>query len=267
MALQKNSKFLQRFREQYSLRIHMCAILLATAASGALASKLLLLAQVENIAIRYPLAVVFSYLVFFASIKLWLVYVTPSTDSGRSSNFVDAIDLPVSLSSGNSCGSGVAPVHGGGGEFAGGGASGSFDIDADAATESIASVAVSDATSGVGDGIGSAVGGVGDALGDEGGLAIIVVIALLAIVLAVVLGASAYVIYQAPAILSEVALQGVLAASLTRRTKAMAQGDWVGSVFKATWKPFACTLLAALMCGMVLHTYFPEAVRLADMWR
>jgi len=271
MAHQRKSSFLLRFRERYSLRIHMCAILLATAASGALASKLLLLAQVENIAIRYPLAVLFSYLVFFASIKLWLMYVTPSADSASSSNYVDAMDIPVIWSSGGSGTCNAAPVHSGGGEFAGGGASGSFGVDSDAATESIAAVAVSDAASsageGIGDGGGDAVGGVGDALGDEGGIVIIVVIALLAIVLVAALGASAYVIYQAPAILSEVALQGVLAASLSKRTKAMAQGEWVGSVFQATWKPFICTLLAALMCGLVLHTYFPAAVRLADVWK
>lgn len=267
MAHQRKSSFMLRFRERYSLRIHMCAILLATVASGALASKLLLMVQVENLAVRYPLAVLFSYLVFFASIKLWLIYVTPSTDSKSGSNYMDLLDVPVNLSSGNSCSSGAVPVHGGGGEFSGGGASGSFDTDT--ATESLAAVAVSDASSGagIGEGVGDAVGGVGDALGDEGGLAIIVVIALLAIVLVAVLGASAYVIYQAPAILSEVALQGVLAASLSKRTKAMAQGDWVGSVLKTTWKPFACTLLAALMCGVVLHVYFPTAVRLADVFR
>ena len=271
MAQKRKSSFLLRFRERYSLRIHMCAILLATAASGALASKLLLMARVENIAIRYPLAVLFSYLVFFISIKLWLMYVTPSEEGTNSSSFIDVLEVPMNLSSSNSCSGCAVPVRGGGGEFAGAGASGSFDIDADATTESIASVAVSDAAfsagDGIGDGVGDAVSGVGDALGDEGGLAIIVVIALLAIVLVVVLGASAYVIYQAPTILSEVALQGVLAASLSKRTKAMAQGNWVGSVFKATWKPFACTLLAALMCGVVLHAYFPEAVRLADVWR
>jgi hypothetical protein len=34
------------------------------------------MAQVENFTLRYPLAVLFSYLMFFVCIKLWLVYVT-----------------------------------------------------------------------------------------------------------------------------------------------------------------------------------------------
>jgi hypothetical protein len=265
--LQKMRGFMRRFRERYSLRIHMCAILLATAGSGALASKLLLLVHVENFTIRYPLAVLFSYLVFFACIKLWLVYVTPGADSGSGSSFVDGSDIPITGYGGGSGSGNVASFSGSGGEFAGGGASGDFDIGSDAATEGIASAAVSDASSGAAEGVGDVVGGVGDALGDDGGVAAIVVIAVLAILLLAVLGASVYVIYQAPMILSEAALQGVLAASLTKHTKAMAQSDWVGSVFKATWKPFACMLLVALMCGAVLHTYFPAAVRLADVWK
>lgn len=249
----------------------MCAILVATAATGALASKLLLLAHVENFAFRYPLAVLFSYLMFFACIKLWLVYVTPSVvGTGDGSSVVDGLDIPIVGMDGSSCIS-ATPISGGGGEFAGAGASANFDLDTGGVTEGVASVAVSDAASGAADGLGSGVGdvvgGAADALGDDGGLVIMLAIAVLAILLAVVLGASAYVIYQAPVILSDAALQGALAASLKNRTKSLAQGSWHGSVLEATWKPFACTLLVALMCGLVLHAYFPTAVRLADIWK
>ena len=265
------SPFLRRFRDRYSLRLHMCAILVATAAIGALASKLLLLARVENFTFRYPLAVLFSYLMFFVCIKLWLVYVTPFADStGRASSVVDGLDMPIIGTDGHSCAS-TTPMSGGGGEFAGAGASANFDADTGAMTEGVASLAVTDAASGAADGLGSGVGdvvgGAADALGDDGGLVVILAIAVLAILLAVVLGASAYVIYQAPVILSDAALQGALAASLKNRTRSLAQGNWHGSVLEATWRPFACTLLVALMCGLVLHTYFPTAVRLADIWK
>ena len=253
MAFQKSRLYLKQFRERYSLRFHMTLILLATACSGVLSSKLLLLAHVDNFALRYPIAVIFSYMVFFVCIKLWLMYVTPGSGSNSGSSVVDASDVPIVWSGGGSSptASSMPVMQGGGGGFSGGGASGSFDIDSDVATESIASAAVSDVASGagdgVGDGVGDVVGGVGDALGDDGGIAVIIVIAVLAILLAAVLGASVYVIYQAPVILSEAALQGILASSLTRHTKAMAQDDWVGSVFKTTWKPFACMLAAALV--------------------
>ena len=253
--------FLQRFRESHSLRLHMTAILLATACSGVLASKLLLFVRVENFAIRYPIAALVSYLVFFACIKLWLVALAP-TSRGNTSGF-DVLDIPAG---GSGSGSGNAPFSGGSGEFAGGGASGDFELKAVGVP--LAADSMSDAAEDAGSGVGDVFGGsVGDVLGDDGGLGVIVAIAVLAVVVAAVLGASAYVIYEAPVILSEAAFQGLLAASLTRRTRAMAQGDWAGSVFKATWKPFSCMLAVVTVAGLLLHGYFPEATRLGDIFR
>jgi hypothetical protein len=70
--------FQKHLQRRFSLRLHMFIILLVTILSGVLFSKILLMFNVVNFAIRYPLAVVFSYLVFFACIKLWLICISPS---------------------------------------------------------------------------------------------------------------------------------------------------------------------------------------------
>jgi len=48
----------------------MFAILLATTLSGVLFSKVLLVLGVVDFRVRYPLVVLFSYLVFFVCIRL-----------------------------------------------------------------------------------------------------------------------------------------------------------------------------------------------------
>jgi len=72
----------------------------------------------------------------------------------------------------------------------------------------------------------------------------------------------------APAILSEAAFEGFLAASLIKGTRAMSQQSWAGSIFRTTWIPFAVRLGVAFFSGVVLHDYFPKAVSLADiLWK
>jgi|GEM_PF-3246585 len=66
--------FTERFKNRLPLRLHMTLIILATGLSGLLTTRCLLAAGVESIIIRYPLAVLFSYLVLFILIKLWLKY-------------------------------------------------------------------------------------------------------------------------------------------------------------------------------------------------
>jgi len=104
----------------------MSLILIATALSGLLATKVLLLLNVKEMLVRYPLAVIFSYLVFFVLIKIWLWYVSFSASGRENStveNVLDAIgDVPVDFPSGGGGSFGF-----GGGSSGGGGASASFD--------------------------------------------------------------------------------------------------------------------------------------------
>ncbi len=254
--------FQDHLQARYSLRVHMALILLATILSGLLFSKLLLLVHLYDFRWRYPLAVAFSYLLFFVCIRLWLSCISlgkTSTHSGA--GWIDVPDLysgPAKT---------VAPaVRGGGGEFMGAGASGSFQAPAVALADTppvaAAGAAVeADAPEGFGDAVGTAAGAVGD---DSCIGAFIVLIVLTATILA----SGFFLLYGAPAILAEAAFQGMLAASLVRRTHAIGEQGWEGSVFKHTWKPFAGTLAIAVISGMVLHSYYPHAVRLTDiLWK
>jgi hypothetical protein len=89
----------------------------------------------------------------------------------------------------------------------------------------------------------------------------------LGLLLTVVFGAGLYLIYSAPAILSEAAFECVLAGSLVKRSRQMNDPDWMGSVLRATWVPFAVVLVIAVAAGWVLHAYYPEVTRIADLFR
>jgi uncharacterized membrane protein YgcG len=116
--------FQKSFRRSFSLRLHMSLILLATASSGILGSKLFHVLHVENVVIRFPLAVLLSYGVFFVCIRLWLLYVSPV--KGITSGKGDWLYIP--SYSGRSAGGGsIPPLRGGGGDFSGAGASASFE--------------------------------------------------------------------------------------------------------------------------------------------
>lgn len=248
-------KFLNNLKKRFSLRLHMTLILLATSMAGVLASKGMLAIGLHNVAVRYPITVLFAYLVFFAAIKIWLWLMTDapgssSRDSG--SNLADLVDIP--LPSG---GSGQPVFSGAGGTFDGGGASADFgDTFGEMAS------GTGDALGGIGDVAGDVIGGAAD---DEGGLVLVIVLGLLAVLLFSVLGAGVFLVWQAPAILAEAAFDAVLAASLVRSSKRMNEPDWMGSIFKATWKPFTVVLLLSIIAGWAMHHYLPAAPRMMDV--
>ena len=301
----------------------MLAILLATTLSGALFSKVLLMCNIADFRMRYPLSVLASYLVFFFCIKLWLFCISPN--KSKKTIALNGLDFP-SPSGRGSGGGGVPLFRAGGGQFSGAGASGSLEgHDAAIVETGILSetqpTPVSGSSGGVGHAIGDGLGalgddditvavivlavlvatiffsavyvlynapailseaqpapvsggssGVGDIVGDGLGALgdddITVAVIVLAVLVATIFLSAVYVLYNAPAILSEAAFQGFLAASLIRRTRAMSDHSWLGSVFKMTWVPFAVTIAVAFVCGVVLHRYFPEAAKLTDiLWK
>lgn len=241
----------------------MSAILITTALSGVLASKCFLVFRIENIVVRYPLAVLIAYLVFFLCIKLWLWYVRPAR--AKDSNWSEWLDIPTP-SSGSSGGGSLPSLKGGGGEFSGAGASGSFDAPATVLSDTPIAT-ISEGSSGIADGVGDAVGEAAGALGEEAGVIGVVVLAVLAAVVAAILGSAIYVVSEAPMILSEAAFEGLLAASLVKKARIIDDEDWIGSIFKTTWKPFATTFAVALVAAFTLHAYFPEATKLSDVLR
>ena len=258
--------FQKTFQRSFSLRLHMSLILLATASSGVLGSKLFHVLHVENLVIRFPLAVLLSYGVFFLCIRLWLLYVSPG--KGITSGKGDWLYIP--SYSGHSTGGGsIPPLRGGGGEFSGAGASASFENPSVVTDEVIASsVPIKPpSTGGSSGGAGSTVSGAADALGDTDSVATIVAIVVLATLVATILGSAIYVVAQAPLILSDAAFNALFAASLVKRAHVIADEDWVGSVLRHTWKPFGVTFAIAFLAAVVLHSYFPQATSLSEVFR
>jgi hypothetical protein len=251
-------KFINSLKKRYSLRLHMTLILMATSMAGVLASKGMLAIGLHNVAIRFPISVLCAYLVFFVAIKVWIWLMNDRTVSSskscnsrnRGNTVLNGIDLPIP-----SWGSSEASFSGGGGTFGGGGASGDFGE------------ALGEAASGTGDavkGVGEVVGDVAGAVDDDG-IAVVIVVGLLAILLFAVLGAGTLLIWHAPTILAEAAFDAVLAASLVRSSKKMREPNWVGSVFRTTWIPFASVLLLALISGWAMKHYFPTATKMMDV--
>lgn len=210
-------------------RLQMSLLVGITGASGFVASFVLLHAGLLTMWTRYLAAFGIAYLVFLGLLWLWL-----------RTKLDDYLDLP-DLSGGNwpsgSCADAptadAIPVHsGGGGDFGGGGASASFDAPAQ-------TVAPSD--SGIGDVVGDAVGSAADA--DE--LAIPLLVLALAVAL---LFSSLYMVYSAPALFAEVAVDGLFAAGLYRKLRGLEPEHWLTTAIKRTLLPFALT--AALVCGV-----------------
>ncbi len=254
--------FKKHLERRHSLRVHMFLILLTTALSGVLFSKILLYFVIADFRIRYPLAVVFSYLVFFVCIRLWLSYV----GSIRESNSVSTgwLDLIPNPSSGGGIGKEIPAFRGGGGQFAGAGASGSFE----GPDQTLArGVILADSERSFGQSASEGGGGVAEkvagALGGDDNIVVAVIV--LAILVITILASTAVLLYDAPSILSEAAFEGALATSLIRRTRALGEKAWAGSVLKATWKPFAVILVVAFLSGIVLRDAFPDADSLMEI--
>ena len=64
-------RFKQRLVCFYLVRLHMTVIVLATAGTGLLVSKILLETGLTNTSVRYPLSVLGAYLAFLGLARLW----------------------------------------------------------------------------------------------------------------------------------------------------------------------------------------------------
>lgn len=220
-------RFKTAIRERFFLRFHMALILAAVALSGLGISKLLGAAGLTQIQLRYPLAVVCAYGVFFVLVRIWLWYVSLSHDERvEDGSVMDPVADAVDLAGAVSHDLGRSTVQGGGSS----GHSGGWSL--------------------------------GDAAdGDGAGLVLI----LLVVVLCVVFGSGLYLIWQAPALLSEAALQMVLAASLRGATRRIDAPNWAGSVLGASWLPFVLLVIVVWIFAAVAASVCPEATRLDEI--
>ncbi len=242
------SQWLQR---RFLLRLHMSFILGGTFLAGLATTHVLLLTGfVPNLALRYGVAVCVAYLAFLTLIRLWLTYVGIREDNALDLAG-DGVDLAGEIEWGSS-----GSMSTGGGSFGGGGASGSWSTPrpmgvVNAQTAPPPPPAPAKAS-------GFKLPSF-DFDFDEW----IVVVLFLALV-ASLLFAGIYIIYTAPAILSEAAFEALLAGALLRRAKKIDGPGWVGAVTRATAWPFIAILLLSIGLGWAVQKSCPGAVRMRD---
>lgn len=224
-------RFRRSFQERFLLRFHMFLITAAMLMSGVVLSKVMWLLGVRSLVVRYPIAALFAYLVFFILIRVWLYYVSASDGDADTSLSGAADDAFDSEEVGDAVGAGIEMVGSG----------------------------VRHTSQAVGKASKFEVGDLAD--GDGEGLVLILLLA----VLVAIFGSSLYLIWEAPTLLTEVAVQMVLATSLRRATRQMSAPDWAGSVLGKTWIPFAIVMALTVIFAISASYYCPSATRMTDV--
>jgi hypothetical protein len=256
-----HDRFKCALTHRYFIRLHMTILILLVLLAGLLASRGLTFAGVRNMGVRYAIAVLFSYLVFFVLVRIWIAYVCRASRSRESASSSESSADVGDLFSGGSGGSGgsasgAGKLVEGGGRFGGGGSSASF---ADAQASTLQAAAVPAPRSG---GSSSSSGFSLDLDGD--GLLLLILFVLLA---AAILGVGVYLIYQGPVILSEAAFQAVLASGLVKTARNAHDPGWMESIFKATVLPFLLVLALAGLFGYEAHKRCPQATTIRQVFR
>ncbi len=241
--MDKKKRRVKRYlARKFFIRFHMSIILITTIIVGLISTKLFLALNVDDVRIRYPLVVLVSYLAFILCIRVWLYYIKHRDKILE--NALDVFDIPINTTSNDSNVTLEECIDSGGGEFGGAGASGSFDMPGGDVVEG---------------GVSSIADGA-DFL-EEGAIILIP----LMIALTLIFGAGIFLIYEAPIILSEVALEFILAGTLIKRAKEIDSPDWMGSVIRKTWFPFAITMILAVIFAFILHSVFPEVNAISEI--
>jgi hypothetical protein len=68
-----------------------------------------------------------------------------------------------------------------------------------------------------------------------------------------------YVVYTAPLLLAEVALDAALVSTLYRRLRREDAGSWAGAVLRRTWAPALIVVVCVSLAGFALEAAVPEA--------
>jgi hypothetical protein len=233
----------------HSLRLQMMLIVALTAATGFLASVLLLSGGLHSMPLRYPLAVVAAYLAFLFFLWCWLKL-----------RWEDLIEVPDVSGGPVSAGDHSLPWEGGGGHSGGGGASGSWDAGGDHAVASLGDGAQSSGSSDMLPDVGDAVSSSLD--GEE---LVVVIIALVA--LAAAIAAAFWIVWIAPTLFAELTLDAALATGLYKRLKKIEGDHWLRTAIRRTVWLFVGVALLFTAAGAAMHAYAPQAKSIGQVIR
>jgi hypothetical protein len=223
-------------------------VLAATGLAGFLASVMLLWAGLKSPGIRYPVCVALAYLVFLFQLYLYVLFHRRKVHARV--DLVNSIEVDDALETAADVSDDVASLT----------ASVDAPYPVPAATTS-ADSAPGEGSSWLGkvfDGGGRGGGG-----GDDGGAAIVVLIVIVVVVV-VALVASLLVLLEAPVLLAEVLVDGVLMASLARRLRRVNRQDWVFSVVQRTLVPTLIVAVVFMVGGFALEAIQPGATTMGE---
>lgn len=232
----------RKIRREGFPRLQMSFLVAITGAAGFVTSVALLHSGLHGMPWRYLLACMVAYAVFLLLLWLWLR--TKAEDYADIPDFSNAIPSP----------GGGGEYHsyaGNGGDFGGGGASGSFD-------SSYEAIPLESADTG---------GPVGDALEAASGADELAIPLFVVILFAALLLSSLYVVYSAPMLFAELLLDGMLAAGLYRRLNGIPRQHWLETALRRTFWPFLLTALLAWGAGWTMQLYAPGTTSLGEVIR
>lgn len=229
-------------------RLLVLCILIVSGGCAFLFSAGTLRAGFDSMGLRYPTAALVGYLVFVLLIRVWIAWRRRGLEvDGAGDLGLDfpsfALDRAVPQ---------LDPFGGGGSGGGGGGAQ--WDVPAITESSSVPNATGADA---------SLPRGVSFDL-DADDLLLLLLAALLA---AGGLAAMLYVVYAAPLLLAEVALDAALVSSVYRRLRREDVGHWSTAVLRRTWLPAAAVVCVMVGTGFILQHVFPDARSIGDAAR
>ena len=243
------------------LRLHAFCIGVVTLALMLLTSAGLRHLGVTHLAARYTLALSAGYVAYLLLVRLWAQCMLRREFDGH-------VDLPD-----------VVPNGGGGsrqaGEFIsgqsgdyGGGAHGSWDaqlLDGSLQPASGTDLGMGDVGDAMLDGASSVLGA------DEGAVVLIPVLAVFAALLGAFFGMGwlLWLVFSSEVLLA-VAIELAFATLMARTLYRIEREGWLLAAIRLSWKPLLGALLCAVVVGMLLTHFFPEAQTWHDalqLWR
>jgi hypothetical protein len=254
-----------------SPRLLVSFLLALTGASGFLVSAVLLHLGVTMMTVRYPLAVLSAYCVFLLLLRLWLALrQRTESDGGLSADAGDAFPhlLDAAASGiGEGTTSAAKSAFGGGADFGGAGAGGSWSGGAPGSMSAGMPVG---APGGMSGGSSSASMNWAPDLGldvdlDLGEGCFWIIIPIAAIVGVIV--AMFYVVYIAPVFLAEILVDALLVAGLYKRLKGVEPRHWLLSAVRRTLLPAVLATALFIAAGYLMGLVAPEARSIGEFWR
>jgi hypothetical protein len=219
-----------RLRTFTTPRLDAIIVALLCAIAGGLIGYGLRVAGVESMALRYPLAVALTYPLFLTMLWLW------SQEPWISRN----VDFPSNWPSGNSS---PSPTYqGSGGDFGGGGASGSWDGD-----------------------VPSFAGDIAEGTLEASAVVFVagVVIGTMVLLCGMAVGVVSFV-WGAPGLLAELVLDAGTAGALYCFTRNATRRPWLETASRRTAPAFIGLACVLALAGFLLQLSAPDAVTMGE---